>query len=80
MSRHYRIRGMDCAEEVAVLKRELGPLVGGEDRLSFDILKARMTVSGDVSDEQILKAVARTGLGAQVWKEAAEPDGAWQRW
>jgi len=42
--RSFRIRGMDCAEEVAILKREVGPLVGGESRLSFDILKARMTV------------------------------------
>lgn len=83
MSRHYRIRGMDCAEEVTVLKRELGPLVGGEDRLSFDILKAKMTVAGDVSEDVILKAVARTGMGAQVWKEGsetAEPAGIWQRW
>ena len=45
VARHYKIRGMDCAEEVAILKREVGPLVGGEDRLSFDILKARMTVA-----------------------------------
>lgn len=86
MSQHYRIRGMDCAEEVAVLKRELGPLVGGEDRLSFDILKAKMTVAAapeEISEQEILKAVARTGMGAQVWKEgseAAEPDGIWQRW
>lgn len=26
----FRIRGMDCAEEVGVLRREIGPLVGGE--------------------------------------------------
>jgi hypothetical protein len=31
----FRIRGMDCAEEVAILKREVGPLVGGEERLSL---------------------------------------------
>jgi hypothetical protein len=39
MKMQFRIQGMDCAEEVAVLKRELGPLVGGEERLGFDILK-----------------------------------------
>ncbi|MFL6290657.1 MAG: heavy metal translocating P-type ATPase, partial [Thermoanaerobaculia bacterium] len=86
LSQHYRIRGMDCAEEVAILKREIGPLVGGEERLSFDIMKARMTVSsqsGEVSEGEILKAVERTGMGAQVWKEGsetAEPAGIWQRW
>lgn len=86
MSRQFKIRGMDCAEEVAILKREIGPLVGGEGRLSFDILKARMTVSAapeEVSEEEILKAVERTGMGAQVWKEGSEtsePAGIWQRW
>ena len=24
-ARHFKIRGMDCAEEVAILKREVGP-------------------------------------------------------
>ncbi|HEY4594813.1 MAG TPA: heavy metal translocating P-type ATPase, partial [Thermoanaerobaculia bacterium] len=84
-ARHYKIRGMDCAEEVAVLKREVGPLVGGEDRLSFDILKARMTVSAPperVSEREILKAVERTGMRAQVWREASEEtaqEGGWRR-
>jgi Cd2+/Zn2+-exporting ATPase len=82
-ARHYKIRGMDCAEEVAVLKREVGPLVGGEDRLSFDILKAKMTVAAPQGAEgEILKAVERTGMRAQVWTEAserAEPEGFWQR-
>ena len=26
----FRVQGLDCAEEVAVLRREVGPLVGGE--------------------------------------------------
>ena len=34
----YRIHGMDCAEEVAILKREIGPIVGTVDQLGFDIL------------------------------------------
>jgi Cd2+/Zn2+-exporting ATPase len=83
IARHYRIRGMDCAEEVAVLKREIGPLVGGESRLSFDILKAKMTVTApEVPEGEILKAVERTGMRAQVWAEAterSEPEGFWQR-
>jgi Zn2+/Cd2+-exporting ATPase len=35
---------MDCAEEVAVLKREIGPVVGNVDRLVFDILKGNFFV------------------------------------
>lgn len=83
MSQHYRIRGMDCAEEIAILRREIGPLVGGEGNLSFDLLKARMTVTAPISEREIVTAVERTGMRAQVWKEAsegAEPVGIWQRW
>ncbi len=68
----FKIHGMDCAEEVAVLKREVGPVVGGEDRLGFDILNGRMTVQPpgyDVTPEVVLRAVARTGMQAEVWRE-----------
>jgi Cd2+/Zn2+-exporting ATPase len=41
----FKIDGMDCAEEVTVLKKELGPIVGGDERLSFDLLHAKLTVS-----------------------------------
>ncbi len=61
---------MDCAEEIALLKRELAPLVGGEDRLAFDLLKARVTVeapAGTVSDRQVIAAVRRTGMEAEPW-------------
>ena len=44
-SQTFRITGLDCAEEVAVLKREVGPVVGGEERLAFDVLNGRMIVS-----------------------------------
>ena len=43
-SQTFRITGLDCAEEVAVLKREVGPVVGGEERLAFDVLNGRMIV------------------------------------
>jgi Cd2+/Zn2+-exporting ATPase len=36
--RAYKVRGLDCAEEVAVLKQVVGPLVGGADRLAFDVM------------------------------------------
>lgn len=76
----YKIRGMDCAEEVATLKREVGPVVGGADRLGFDILSGRMTVAADsrASDEDVLRAVARTGMTAEPWTDQradSEPAG-----
>ena len=59
---------MDCAEEVAILKREVGPKVGGEQFLAFDILNGTMTVlpSGASSSEsEISLAVGRTGMRAE---------------
>jgi Cd2+/Zn2+-exporting ATPase len=69
--RAFKIHGMDCAEEVAVLKRELGTLVGGEANLAFDLLNAKMVVSGgaSASPEAILKTVAATGMSAEPWQE-----------
>ena len=74
-NRAYKVRGLDCAEEVAVLKQAVGPLVGGEDRLAFDVLNGRMTVAADereVADETIFKAIATTGMSAVAWTPACE--------
>jgi len=81
----FKIRGMDCAEEIAILKREVGPLVGGEDHLGFDLLKAKMTVLSlphGLAEQSVVQAVERTGMGAQVWREGSEEvdkEGVWQR-
>jgi len=74
-ARYYRVHGMGCAEEVGVLKRELAPLVGGEHNLSFDLLRGRMTISAEasgVSEEAIIRAVARTGMKAELWREGKQ--------
>jgi Cd2+/Zn2+-exporting ATPase len=62
---------MDCAEEVAVLKDVVGPVVGGADRLSFDILNGKMTVAGpaDLDDREVKAAVAKAGMQAERWKD-----------
>lgn len=62
-----KIQGMDCAEEVAILKREVGPLVGGDSNLSFDILKGQMTVlptASQVGLDPIVQAIRKTGMNA----------------
>ena len=80
----FKIHGMDCAEEVSVLKRELGPMVG-EGNLGFDILGSKLTVESApsmVSAETVIEAVARTGMRAEVWTETAEKttnEGVWSR-
>ena len=76
---------MDCAEEVAVLKRELGPIVGGEERLSFDVLRGRLTLSPEASDvdvRQVKAAVAKTGMRAELLNQANRDEESlnyWQR-
>lgn len=72
--RVFHVRGMDCAEEVAVLKQAVGPVVGGEDRLAFDVLNGRMLIAdsaGQIPDQSIAKAVAGTGMNATRWEEHA---------
>lgn len=66
-----KIHGMDCAEEVAILKREVGPVVGGEQFLTFDILNGVMTVlpsDQGASIDAITAAVDRTGMRAEEWR------------
>lgn len=79
----FKVVGMDCAEEVSVLKREVGPLVGGEENLTFDILNAKMTVLAEDADpKSIAAAVARTGMSTEPWVDRPEPvtrAGFWQR-
>ena len=76
--RAFRVAGMDCAEEIALLKREVGPTVGGEDRLGFDLLRGRMTIdarAAAVPDDDVLAAIRRTGLAAEAWSEDGAASG-----
>src|SRR5262249_1044827 len=68
--RRHMVRGLCCAEEVAALKQAVGPLVGGAERLAFDVLNGRMTIAedgGEVAEETIITAVAATGMSAVRW-------------
>ena len=79
----FRIHGMDCAEEVAVLKSALKPLVDAS-LLRFDVLSGKLIVdtpTGALSPQQVLEAVARTGMRAEMWRDTS-PIGEvtfWQR-
>lgn len=81
-----RIRGMDCAEEVVTLKRALLPIVGDENRLSFDVLNGKLVVDLDslgVTSGEVIAAVGRTGMRAEVWRERDAPEiepSFWQRY
>ncbi|MEZ5933098.1 MAG: cation-translocating P-type ATPase [Alphaproteobacteria bacterium] len=75
--RGFVVSGLDCAEEVAILKNAIGPLVDSPDRLSFDVLNGRMFVSAEkaeVSDDDICAAIAKTGMQAQPWTRQAREE------
>ena len=68
----FRVHGMDCADEVAILRRELEPLVGDSERLAFDLLRGKMTVrrgQTNVEPGAIVDAVARSGMRAERWED-----------
>ncbi len=74
-----RVKGMDCAEEAAALRREVGPLAGGQHNLQIDVLSGRLTVLPDAARggdlpaaDAVRRAAARAGLEAEPWS----PDGA----
>jgi Cd2+/Zn2+-exporting ATPase len=71
----FRIDGMDCREEVAILERRLKPLPGLEDIVP-DLVGQRLRVRYDaakLSNAAIVEAVAQTGMRA--WLEHEAPVG-----
>lgn len=68
---------MDCAEEIATLRAELGR-VGGVRDLRFDLLHRKLVVDFDparLTPDSIAQAVARTGMTAETWAERREEVG-----
>lgn len=66
----FKVRGMDCAEEVAILKRALKEYAAEEDDLGFDLLNGKLTVSlahEGVTAEAIEEAIGKTGMQAIRW-------------
>jgi Cd2+/Zn2+-exporting ATPase len=81
-ARVFRVRGMDCANEAAAIRKELAPLIGGDDRLSFDLISGRLFVhapTGAVPDGEIFAAVRRAGLAAEPLLGRDVQPGVWWR-
>ena len=69
----FRVDGMCCGEEAAILQRRLTPMPGVED-ITADIVGQRLHVNYDaavLSTNAIVEAVAETGMRA--WLEHEEP-------
>ncbi|MBW8713789.1 MAG: cation transporter, partial [Acidobacteria bacterium] len=69
----FKVEGMDCHEEVAILERRLKRLSGLE-ALDADVIGQRLRIKYDaakLSTGVIAEAVAQTGMRA--WLEHEEP-------
>lgn len=63
----FKVQGMCCAEETAILRKVVGGMLDDADRLRFDILNGVMSIQGGVSEKEtraIVDAVAGTGMKA----------------
>jgi Cd2+/Zn2+-exporting ATPase len=68
--RSFQVSGLDCAEEVAILNKVIGPQIGGAEHLAFDVINGRMTIldsAKSVSDDEVAELVASTGMTAKPW-------------
>lgn len=80
-----KIYGMDCAEEVAVLKNELSP-ISGVSSLDFDVLNGKLLVVYDerkMDTSALIQAVKTTGMRAELYSEsrAIDEHGTfWEKW
>ncbi len=78
-----KIRGMDCAEEIAIIKSSLRTLVA-EDALSFDLMNGKLLVADGADVEgDIIEAINKTGMQAIPWADhvarRAEGESFWER-
>lgn len=70
----FKITGMDCAEEVSTLKREISPLLGGEEHCSVDLLNSKLTVkktNATLKVEDVICAIEKTGMKASLWEKSS---------
>lgn len=78
----FKVVGLDCAEEVAILKKTLGRRKG-ISHLEFDVLNGKMIVTSDDTTEakQIISYVKEGGMKAYLWseREKFEKGGFWEK-
>ncbi|WP_425506412.1 heavy metal translocating P-type ATPase [Sulfitobacter undariae] len=55
---------------MAILNKIIGPEVGGEDHLAFDVINGRMIIletAAPISEDRVIKLIGSTGMSAKVW-------------
>ncbi|WP_192484104.1 MULTISPECIES: heavy metal translocating P-type ATPase [Cysteiniphilum] len=68
----YKIYGMDCLDEVSVVKRELLPYVKDENLLQFNLLKGKLMIHSQTqqfTQAEIEKRLKATGYQFISWQQ-----------
>ena len=71
--RNYDITGMSCAACQARVEKAVSALEGVKE-CSVSLLTNSMSLSGDASDEAIIKAVTDAGYGIRIRKDEENED------
>ncbi|WP_440616086.1 heavy metal translocating P-type ATPase [Cysteiniphilum sp. 6C5] len=83
----YKIYGMDCLDEVSVVKRELLPYVKDESLLQFNLLKGKLMIHNQTqqfTQAEIEKRLKATGYQFISWqqyeiKQQTNSESFWQK-
>ncbi len=80
----FKIIGLDCSEEIAILKRSLSPYVSDENKIGFDLLNGKLMIEPDdvvVEEKQLIRIINSTGMRAIPWQsyivESHKPQSFW---
>lgn len=82
MIEHFRVRGLHCSQEAALIQKKLAGVIGIE-AVSFEILDEKMTVEFDgatTSPDHIAAQVRELGMGVDAWTATAHQETWWDRW
>lgn len=82
METTFRIRGLDCAQEVKLLRAQLADAPGMRE-LGFDIVRGRMAATYDparISITEMMQRVEAAGLKAELWQDDAPKPSSKGRW
>ncbi|BCD91575.1 hypothetical protein fh0823_17140 [Francisella halioticida] len=65
----FKVYGLDCVEEVNIIKKALGKKVL-EENMQFDLLNGKLLIDQqDISTKEIISSIKKSGLSAVIWQD-----------
>ncbi|MBK2356084.1 heavy metal translocating P-type ATPase [Francisella hispaniensis] len=66
---NFKIYGLDCIEEVNIIKKALNKKVA-EEHMQFDLLNGKLSISSsNISTKEIIALINKSGLKASTWDQ-----------